>query len=122
MNKVYSRDDENFNFSSLDELFDDLAAEGLLNIGEVYYSAESTPFNPEGYIRVDNLLEELDARIYDDLGECYNYDLSGLPIEAKDNLKEILSTWMNKHVSMNYWTIKGKSIECTIQEGDIYEH
>lgn len=117
MNKVYSLDNENFNFSSLDELFNDLASDGLLNVGQVYYSADSETFNPLKYIKVDNILENLDERMYDDLGECYNYDMICASVEAKKELETLMKYWVEKHIKMNYWTIKGKSVECTVEEG-----
>lgn len=119
MNKVYSLDAENFDLTSLDELFDDLESDGLLNVGQVYYSADSETFNPSKYINVDNILENLDELIYDDLGGRYNYDLSCASVETKKELEALMKDWMEKHIKMNYWAIKGKSAECTVEEGDL---
>ena len=119
MSRVYSLDDENFNFSSLDEVFDDLKSEGLLRVGQVYYSADSETFNPLKYIKVDNILENLDERMYDDLGECYNYDMSCASVAAKEELEALMKDWVEKHIKMNYWTTKGESVECTVEEGDL---
>ena len=44
--KTYSRDDELYCFDSIDDLFDDLNADGEFVVGRVYYEADGRGVEP----------------------------------------------------------------------------
>lgn len=117
---LYSKDNEDFPFNSLDDLFDELSSEGELEVGRKYYSVVATDILPEDYICVDSILERIDEEIYEDTGECYDNDFSNTSREAKDALKILIVGWANKHVALNYWKFDNKNIkEHVITEDDI---
>ena len=48
-------------------------------------------------------------------GETSIYPAEDIVRMAKTKVKD----WMEKHIKMNYWTINGESVECTVEEGDV---
>ena len=116
---VYSKDDENFNYKELGELFDEMESDGTLEVGTIYYKAEAKESEGVDFINVNSVLEMFDERAYDDIGECYNNDYSSCSDEARDELESLLNEWSSKHISLNYWIIKGKSTEMTVTQEDI---
>lgn len=85
-NKCYSRDDEQYMFDSIGDLFDDMECDGALKVGSIYYEVDCRPVVPSDFYRVDLLLEEMDETIYQELGECYDNDASNVSKEAKAEL------------------------------------
>ena len=115
---VYSKDDENFNYEELGELFDEMTSDGTLEVGTIYYKAQAKYTESTDFINVNAVLEMFDERAYDDIGECYNNDYSDCSAEARDELKSLLNEWSSKHISLKYWIIKGKSTEMTVTQED----
>ena len=115
---VYSKDDENFNHKELEGLFDEMESDGTFEVGTIYYKAEAKEAEGSDFIDVNSVLEMFDERAYDDIGECYNNDYSDCSAEARDELKSFLNEWTSKHISLNYWIIKGKSTEMTVTQED----
>jgi len=115
---VYSKDDENFNYKELRELFDEMTSDGALEVGTIYYKVEAKEAASSDFIDVNAVLEMFDEQVYDNIGECSNNDYSSCSDEARDELKSLLNEWSSKHISLNYWIIKGKSTEMTVTQED----
>ena len=115
---VYSKDDEDFNYKEIGELFDEMESDGTLEVGTIYYKAEAKEAEDSDFIRTNALLEMFDERAYDDIGECYNNDYSSCSDEARNELEALLNEWSSKHINLNYWIIKGKSTEMTVTQED----
>lgn len=122
MNKCYSRDDEFFRFDSLGELIDDMRADGTEpQVGDTYHEANFRRCTADDAISVYWVLEDMDSRMGDDIGESYDDNpFSTTSTEAKDELKQLLEAWVNKHVDLSrYWLIQGRSRECKFVAEDL---
>lgn len=118
--KCYSIDNETFNDDSLSDLIDGMDDP---QVGDTYYEADCVTLEPiegiNGYT-VDSILENMDERIYDELGECYDNTCSNVPNEAKAELRGLLELWAMKHIDLSsYWKIVGKTRECKLTADDL---
>ena len=92
-------------------------------VGRVYFEADCETMTardviPHGF--VDDLIEIVDERLYDDIGECAYDVLGGVTPEANLELDAFLLAWVEKNSDISrYWKIVGKSRECQITEGDL---
>lgn len=108
MDRCYSRDNESFNFASQDDLFDAMAADGELVLGQAYYEADCKVITASAVIRASDVIEGLDERLGDLLGECYDNDLINATADAKRELESLLCAWAEKHASnRTYWLVTG---------------
>lgn len=123
--KAYSRDDEQFCFDSIGELFDDMDADGVLEVGMGYYEADCKRLEPSDFARpgrIDYLLEEFDSDLYEEIGEIADEIFSGVTDEAKTELVGLISGWIEKHVNVGrYWKIVGKTRQLEVGPDDIGE-
>lgn len=123
--KLYSRDDELYCFESIGELFDDMEADGVLEVGMGYYEADFRRFKPSDFARpgrIDFILEDFDSDLYEQIGETADNDFSGVPEEAKAELVGLISGWIEKHVNIGrYWKIVGKTRQMEVVPDDLKE-
>jgi len=117
LEKCYSSNNEEFNFNE----FDDLIADGA-EVGQTYWEADCKTCEPTDGINshtVSSLLECMDERLYDDIGEVYNSEFSNVSDEAKAELNGLIRSWAIKHIDLSrYWKIVGKTRECTFTAED----
>lgn len=102
--KCYSLDDETFNHNSLGDLLDDMAGdEWGLQVGRVYYEADSQELTPD-YMAdagaVFSLLEQLDEDLFDEVGETADNDFIEASPEAREELRVLLRGWIERHVNI----------------------
>ena len=117
----YSVDNESFNHGDLGSLIDYLLAP---QVGDVYYEADGVKLLPTAGINdwtVDSILENMDERIYDEIGDSYDtqncFDVSD---EAKAELRQLLEAWATKHIDLSrYWKLIGDSRECRLTTDDL---
>ena len=121
--KCYSTDDEEFNYSDPQEVFEGLDGLGELTAGRVYYEADCHTPSTDNMLDVDSLLENADEQMYDLIGEVYDSEFSEASPNARAELQDLLNAWAAKHVSLSrYWVIDGKSRELKVTEDDVKEH
>lgn len=118
--KCYSADDETFNCDSVGDLIDGMDDP---KVGDTYYEADCRSVEVSDYVSkwsVLSLLEYMDERLYEQVGECYDNNASDVSQEAKDELLDLLKTWAVKHIDVGrYWLIVGKSREMKFTEEDL---
>lgn len=123
--KSYSRDDELYCFESIGELFDDMEADGVLEVGMGYYEADCrrlTPSDFTGKWSVEAILERCDDELYEEIGETADNDFTGVTDEAKTELAALLAGWIEKHVNVGrYWKIVGKTRQLEVGPDDLKE-
>lgn len=121
--KCYSTDDQAFNYSDPQEVFEGLDGLGELTAGRVYYEADCHTPSTDNVLDVDSLLENADEQMYDQIGEVYDNAFSEASPDARAELQDLLNAWAAKHVSLSrYWVIDGKSRELKVTEDDVKEH
>ena len=124
MNKCYSTDEENYNFNSFDEVIDDLVCSGNLEVGREYYEADAVPFLACNFVdrNLDYMLENLDQQIYEELGECWDTELTGVkfdnPIAYKE-LNDFLVEWIKNNTRLEKFYLVRNSVTKTITDKDV---
>lgn len=100
--KCYSVDEETFNCESLEELIDD----NDLEVDSTYWEADAIEINHADNIDVQGILENMDDRLYEEVGEIADCDYSNTHQDAKDELASLLAGWAAKHVNLRYWKVR----------------
>lgn len=118
--KCYSLDNENFNFKSMADMIEMYVDP---QVGGLYWEADCKPLQDtdgiNGYT-VEALLNEMDERIHDEIGEVYDNECSGVTDEDKAELHELIEAWAKKHIDLSrYWKIVGKPRECKFTAEDL---
>lgn len=112
--KCYSVDEETFNCDSLDELIDD----NDLEVGATYWEADAIEISHADNIDVQGILENMDERLYEEVGEIADCDYTDVPQEAKDELAALITGWAAKHVNLRYWKVRNTK-ECKLTSEDL---
>ena len=68
---------------------------------------------------VEQVLEDMGERLYEEVGEIAD-DYPAVPPEAKEELKDFLAAWVEKHANPNqYWLVVGKPREKRVTTDDL---
>lgn len=111
--KCYSADEETFNCESLGGLIDD----NELEVGATYWEADAIEISHDDNIDVHGILENMDERLYEEVGEIADCDYSDVPPEAKDELAALIAAWAAKHVNLRYWKVRNvKELKVTSED------
>jgi hypothetical protein len=111
--KCYSVDEETFNCDSLEELIDDNG----LEVGATYWEADAVEISHADNIDVHGILENMDERLYEEVGEIADCDYTDVPQEAKDELAALIAGWAAKHVNLRYWKVRNaKELKVTSED------
>lgn len=100
--ECWSRDEEDFNYQSLDDLlgtFDELKPGDI-----VYVGAAVTP-ELKSLCDADDVMEIMGERAYDIAGEHAD-DYPGAGEEAQRALDGLLAGWIAEHCPPNFWTVQ----------------
>lgn len=119
MEKCFSTNDEDFNFTDFSELMGALKDNGDVAVGATYYEADFRHITGSDLVSVDRLIEDMEERLYDEVGECAE---GGLDVsdEAAKELEAFLVQWAEKHTDLGrFYKILGKSREMKITEADL---
>lgn len=124
MKVCFSTDDENFVHDDVGSLLDDLMCTGELYVGREYYEADCEALAPSDFLagsRIYCVLGQLDEMLWDEfVGEAADNDFTSVPEEAKEELRQLLTTWVTKHVNVaQYWKVVGKSRRCEVTLADV---
>ena len=120
LDKCYSLNGEEFNSTSIGDLINQ---HDNPQVGGVYWEAHCRLLQPTDGINthtVDSLLENMDERIYEDVGEVYDNKCSDVTDEAKVELLGLIKSWAIKHIDLSrYWKIVGETRECKFTVEDL---
>lgn len=114
----YSADDETFNCEGLGELLDQLEEPSE---GQTYYAAEFRRLRAAAFLpRIDNMLEDCDAQLFDDVGEHADELFSDAQAEAREELRQYFRAWIERHVNVGkFSSIVGRSRELQLTADDL---
>lgn len=119
MRTCYSTNNEDFCHAELGDVLDALDCDGRLEVGTVYYEADSQPLTIAKLLRADTVLEQADEFGYDLIGESWDNPFS-VSKEAEAELQELLNAWAAKHVDVSrYYEIVGKTRELQVTAADL---
>lgn len=104
--ECWSSDDETFGANSLAELIESGAGmRGDFKVGDTVYVGDAVTPNPESYVDVDSVLEQMGERASDDCGESAD-DYPDVSKDAKRELEDALKAWARKHCTPRFWRVK----------------
>lgn len=121
---IYSTNDEDFMYGDFESLLYAMEDNDALHAGAVYFEADTRPMTSADIIgNSEPLLEWWDEILYDEAGEAADNPFIGVPEAAKQELVELISGWMKKHIDLSNWTVfVGKSRECVLTAAAIADH
>jgi len=122
MEKCFSTNDEDFNHTEFSELMEALKDNGDVAVGTVYYEADFRHITGKDLVDASRLIEDMEERLYDEVGECAE---GGLDVsnEAAEELEEFLVQWAEKHTDLGrFYKIIGKSREMKVTEADLADN
>jgi len=119
---VYSLDDETFDLTSVASVLQTLSAAGKLAAGTVFYAAESQPIRTDALFDVPEILDLVDERAYEAVGEHYNNEFSTAGAPARRELAQLLAAWAERHVVPATWRQRGASRAVAVSAQDLLRH
>lgn len=123
--KCYSIDGENYNLTGVGEMFDQLKCDGEFAVGRSYHEADAVPISHRQLINkftIGGLLETLDDRGGDLVGEVFDNDYSNASNDAEKELYDLLVGWAEKHVDISRYYLVKNSVEKFVTDLDIQEN
>jgi len=119
MGICYSINEEDFNLTSVGDALDALDDEGRLEEGAVYWEADCRRIQTSDVFSVEQVLEDMGERLYEEVGEIAD-DYPSVPPEAKAELKDFMTAWVEKHAPPNqYWLVVGKPREKRVTSDEL---
>ena len=119
MDICYSVNEEEFNLTSVGDVFDTLEDEGRMEEGAVYYEADCRRMQASDVVSVEQVLDDMGERLYEEVGEIAD-DYPAVTPEAKDELKAFLHAWVENHADPSqYWIVVGKTREKRVTADDL---
>lgn len=116
----YSLDGEDFEFTSVLEVFWVLEDHGLLREGATYYAADFARVEFDCFDRVDDFLEGLELRYVEKFGDVEYPEFVTVDDDAKLKLKRLVAAWISEHVDvLREWCMVGKSRTLSVSKEDI---
>lgn len=107
MTTAYSFDEETYT-QDFEQMLANWAEQADLVPGMKYWEVGSSALTHAELIskyRVMNLLEDLDQAAFDEVGECFDNDYSGVSMEALKELQEVIQAWAEKHVNIGQYFV-----------------
>ncbi len=122
MDKAYSTNDEEYNYTDAGDALQALADDGQLEVGRSYYEMDWRPAPTSRYLSADRILENAQEQILDDIGDSAD-DAFLVSKDAEAELDGLLDAWATKHLRVrNYWEFVGKSRVLKVTAEDVAEY
>lgn len=117
----YSLNGEDYHHGRIGDALDDMAGdEGGIEVGRVYWLATSKRPKPSSFFNVDSLLEDMQCQADDEGGEYAEDFLADLSPEKKEELRALVSAWLDANVTVGFFTVTNVA-EQTVTPEDIEE-
>lgn len=107
MTKAYSHNEEDYT-TDFSDMLTQWAEEADLAVGMPYWEVEVSELAHSEIItnhRVMSFLEDLDQHAFDEVGECFDNDYSGVSIDALKELRTLIQGWADKHVNIGQYFV-----------------
>lgn len=117
-NKVWSEDDENFNYESIGELLE----QGFndLEPGCTVSFADKDEVETKQLVSIHWILEEIQERAYDIGGDRAEGLFYGVEDRAKRDLQDMIVKWLDDNVGISFYGVKNVE-EYVLTEQDFIE-
>lgn len=113
---VWSTDEETYNIDSLGDLIRDYDIEAGTT---VYYGKAAKP-SASSFIDTDDIIEDAQNRASDNYGEFAECFLDDITDEAKKELNDFLSAWMEKYGVVTFYMVEEPK-EYVVTEQDVID-
>ena len=118
--KRYSLNNEDFEFTSPLEVFWVLDEHGLLRDGATYYVADFALVEPDCFERVDEFLETLEMRYFEKFENVDHVYFTDADEVAKLALKRAIAAWTEEHIFVGHqWCMIGQSQQLAVSRTDL---
>ena len=121
MDKAYSTNGEEYQHTDISEVLQEMADDGRLFLGAVYYEMDCEQVGMERYMRAGLILERAGEMIWDEVGDSAD-DAFVVSREAEAELDALLKAWADKHITTRYWRCIGKRRELFVTAEDVAEY
>lgn len=101
--EAWSTNNEDFRFSSLEDLID--SNSGELEVGQTVYVGDGRKPKLSEFCDANDVIELMQNRGYDIGGEFADGFMDDVSMEEKQELNDLLTSWMEKHVTINFYTV-----------------
>lgn len=116
--EAWSTNNEDFRYSSLEDLID--SNSGEFEAGQTVYVGEGRRPKVSEFCDADDVIEMMQNRAYDIGGEYADGFMDDISAEEKQELNDLLKNWMDKHVSIDFYTVHDVR-EYVLTEEDLQE-
>jgi hypothetical protein len=116
--KAWSTNNEDFNYGSLEDLIDSNSSE--LAVGQTIYVGDGRQPKYSEFCDANDVIELMQNRGYEIGGEYADSFMDDVSAEAKQELNDLLKSWMEKHVTVNFYTVHDVR-EYVLTEEDLQE-
>lgn len=116
--EAWSTNNKDFNYSSLEDLID--SNSGELAVGQTIYVGDGRKPKLSEFCDADNVIELMQNRGFDIGDEYADSFMDDVSVEAKQELNDLLKSWMEKHVTINFYTVHDVR-EYVLSEEDLQE-
>lgn len=101
--EAWSTNNEDFRYSSLEDLIN--SNSGELAVGQIVYVGDGRKPKLSEFCNADDVVELMQNRGYDIGDEYANGFMDDISPEAIQELDDLLKSWMEKHVTINFYTV-----------------
>lgn len=101
--EAWSTNNEDFRYSSLEDLID--SNSGELAVGQTIYVGEGRRPKLSEFCDANDVIEQMQNRGYDIGDEYADGFMDDISPDAKTELDGFLKSWMEKHVTINFYTV-----------------
>jgi len=101
--EAWSTNNEDFNYSSLEDLID--SNSGELAVGQTVYVGDGRKPKVSEFCDADDVIGIIQNKGYDIGGDYAEGLIDSISAEAEQELNELLKNWMEKHVAINFYTV-----------------
>lgn len=114
---AYSVNGEDFIYSAVSEVFDNLEASCEMRVGAEYFSAEVNDAKPSVFFDLSALIHDIEERVFEQTGHPLDDFMSPLTPAQREELKQLVSEWLDKNITANFWTVKNiKTLTVTAED------
>jgi hypothetical protein len=100
--KVYSIDDENYEYRSIHDLYLNRIADPV--VGDVFFEAIAVKKMPSDYFSISGLFKSMYERACEDGGEFTN-DFPDVTQAKCDELNEYIKNWFNENSTVSFYCV-----------------
>jgi len=118
----YSLNGEDYHSGGIGDALDEMDGDEFgIKVGRTYWLGISKRPEPSSFFDLDRMLEDMQCQACDECGEYAEDFLTYLPPEKKEELRALVSNWLDANVTVGFFSVQ-KAVERTVTQADFDEH